>query len=47
MTAGDTCQIAPGPTAETITPARRRHGVARITYTAAPGAAVVVDAATR
>ncbi|MGW3346013.1 carbohydrate-binding protein [Nonomuraea rubra] len=43
MTAGDTCQIASGTYRETVTPAADGTASARITYTAAPGAAVVVD----
>ncbi|MDG9674178.1 carbohydrate-binding protein [Micromonospora sp. DH14] len=43
MVAGDTCQIAAGTYRETITPAANGTATNRITYTAAPGARVVVD----
>ncbi|MEV4172391.1 carbohydrate-binding protein [Nonomuraea sp. NPDC049709] len=43
MTAGDTCQIASGTYRETVKPVADGTAANRITYTAAPGAAVIVD----
>ncbi|MGS2642968.1 carbohydrate-binding protein [Streptosporangium sp. LJ11] len=43
MTAGDTCEIASGTYRETVTPSANGTATNRITYTAAPGAAVIVD----
>ncbi|MFJ4633877.1 carbohydrate-binding protein [Streptomyces sp. NPDC088847] len=45
VSAGDRCVIASGTYHETITPARSGTATAPITYTAAPGAQVVVDGA--
>ncbi|MGQ4480131.1 hypothetical protein ACN6LH_005891, partial [Streptomyces sp. SAS_276] len=45
MSPGDRCVIGSGTYHETITPARSGTATAPITYTAAPGARVVVDGA--
>jgi hypothetical protein len=43
--AGDTCVIASGTYRETVTPKRSGTASARITYTAAPGARVIINGA--
>ncbi|MFC1433955.1 carbohydrate-binding protein [Streptacidiphilus sp. N1-3] len=45
MSAGDSCVIGSGTYHETIAPARSGTAAAPITYTAAPGAQVIVDGA--